>query len=388
VISKDRSSWRSVSFRAATALGIEVFVCADEVSGVGGLELPINFLTLHRCSIRHEYFSTNESRDPFFDAATKTWLITNPSHCKELLASANLRPASFAENYHTLQQRLGIDFSSLTFTFDHIPLCLYGDRHMRARRRASEFLVARKAALNARIPQAVATHFDALQREGRVEIMDSTVVPLILDIMSTVIDTDISVVDCRNASLVFDQSIGVNKRRKIAAEIATLRDLISSRLGASATEDEVGLRLALVILGKDTLIGTLGESLYRLLELNPGRRLCEIDYPEFPLETGVPIIERVVVTPFKLATCNFVSGDRVRILMQTFAYTAEPRNRANFFGTGAHACLGRPVSMQLWNAITAFLSKVPLLAHVLAYYPRTSDYIFACPERLEVDLCR
>jgi len=355
---------------------------------VAGAGMTQDFLTLHRCSIRHEYFSANESKGPFFDAGTKTWIITKPSHCKELLASTNLRPASFAENYQTLQQRLGIDFSSLTFTFDYIPLCLHGDRHMRARRRASEFLVARKAALNERIPQAVATHFNALQREGRVEIMDSAVIPSVLDIMSMVVDTDISTMDCRNASLVFDQSIGVNKRRKVEAEIATLRELISCRLGASATEDEVGLRLALVILGKDTLIGTLGESLYRLLELNHGRRLFEIDYPEFPLETGVPIIERVVVTPFKLANCNFASGDRVRILMQTFAYTAEPRNRSNFFGTGAHACLGRPVSMQLWNAITAFLSNVPLLAHVLAYYPRTSDYIFACPERLEIELCR
>src|SRR6185312_17235704 len=105
-----------------------------------------------------------------------------------------------------------------------------GDRHARARRRVSEFLASRKTALNARIPDAVATHFNAFRREGRVEIMKDAILPLVLDIISTVIDIDISDVDCQNASLVFDKSISVNKRRNVAAEIATLRDLISGHL--------------------------------------------------------------------------------------------------------------------------------------------------------------
>jgi hypothetical protein len=218
--------------------------------------------------------------------------------------------------------------------------------------------------------------------------MKDTVLPLVLDIISTVIDIDVSAVDCPNASLIFDKSIGVNKRRRIAAEIATLRGLISSRLGVSGTEEDVGLRLALLILGKDALIGTLGESLYRLLEANSGRRLVDIEYPDFPLETGVPFIERLVVTPFKLAACDFAMGDRVRIFLQTFAYAGEPRSRTNFFGAGAHACLGRPISIEIWNAITALLSKVPLRANVVSYSARTSDYVFACPEHLQVELCR
>src|SRR5271166_5677226 len=108
------------------------------------VQMPVNFLMLHRDPIRHQYFSRKENLEPFFDTVTKTWIIANPSHCRDLIASNNLRPASYAEDYYTLEQRLGIDFSSLTFAFDHIPLCLHGDRHLRSRRRASEFLATRR----------------------------------------------------------------------------------------------------------------------------------------------------------------------------------------------------------------------------------------------------
>jgi cytochrome P450 len=350
------------------------------------VETSINYLMLHRDPVRHQYFSNKENRDPIFDPVAKAWIVTDPSQSRELIASANLRPVPYAEDYQALEGRLGIDFSSLTFAFNHIPICLHGDRHVRSRRRVSEFLAARKASLNARIPEAVATHFNAFRREGQVEVMEDVVVPLVHDIISTVIDIDISAQDCPNASLVFDKSTGVKKRRRIAAEIASLRELISSRLGPNTTDDDVGLRLALLILGKDALIGTLGESLYRLLEVNAGRQLSDIEYPDFPPETGVPFIERQVVAPFRLADREFAAGDRVRIFLQAFAYAGGPRSRTNFFGSGAHACLGRPVSIEIWNAITALLSGVPLRANVLAYSARTSDYVFACPERLQVEL--
>jgi cytochrome P450 len=348
---------------------------------------PINFLTFHRDTVRHRYFSSGADRGPLFDIATRTWIITKPLHCKELIASSNLRPISYAQDYELLQGRLGIDFSSLVFAFSNIPLCLHGERHAYYRRRVSELLASRRAAVNARIPEAVAAHLDCFRHEGRLEVMQDVVLPLVLDIISTTIDVGISPAECRNASLVFDKSIGVAKRRKIAAEIATLRKLISCRLGAGATEEDVGLRLALLILGKDALVGTLGESLHRWLQVNSGCRLAEIGYPEFPPETGVPFIERSVVRPFTLASCEFACGDRVRIFLQTFAYSDEPRSSVNFFGGGAHACLGRSVSIQIWNAVTDVLATIPLRAHVFSYSARASDYVFTCPERLEVDLC-
>ena len=121
-------------------------------------------------------------------------------------------------------------------------------------------------------------------------------------------------------------------------------------------DDNVGLRLALVIVGKDSPLGTLGERLHRVLADNSGRRLEDIDYPELPPETGVPFIERLVVSPFRYSECNFRCGDRVRIFLQSFAYAAEAA-RTNYFGAGAHTCLGRRLSLQVWKAVTAHCPK-------------------------------
>jgi cytochrome P450 len=345
-----------------------------------------NFLTLHRESERHSYLAVAESRDPFLDDATRTWIVTKPAQCRELIASNNLRPATYAEDYAALEQRLGMDFSSLIFAFSHIPLCLDGEPHRTARRRISEFLATRKPALQIGLPKAVAAHFGRFAQAGRIEVMGEVIQPFVLEIISTIIGIEVSALASLNASIIFDRSLGIPRRRKVAAEVAGLRDLISTRAGAEASEDDIGMRLALVILGRDALIGTLGESLYRLLNENPGRLLGDIDWPELPPETGVPFIERVVVTPFAAEGTCFAAGDRVRIFLQSFAYAADPKSRMTFFGAGAHACLGRPVSLDAWRAITAYLSQIPLRASVASYAVRTSDYVFTCPDRLDVDL--
>jgi hypothetical protein len=144
-----------------------------------------------RCPHAHSETTTEDShsktlqnhphdltKKPYFDSATRTWIIANPFQCKELIVSSSLRPIAYAQDYAALQRRLGIDFSSLVFAFENIPLCLHGEPHARSRRRASEFLAARKASINARLPQAVATHLDVFRHEGRVEMMNDAVLPL------------------------------------------------------------------------------------------------------------------------------------------------------------------------------------------------------------------
>ena len=351
------------------------------------MELSVNFLTLHREPVRHGYFRAHAARDPFFDPVAKAWIVTNPAQCRHLISSSELHPASYEEDYRALNERLGIDFPGLRFAFSHIPLCLHGDRHVRSRRRASEFLAARRPMMSAQIPELIARHFGRLARAGRLELMADVIVPLVHDVISLIVGTDIgSELECRNASVVFDKSIGVTKRRRIDAEIAKLRETIASHLGEDSDEEDTGLRLAFLILGKDALTGTLGESLHRVLEDNPGQRLSDIDYPELPPETGVPYIERHVTAPFEFAGCNFAQGERVRIFLQSFAYQDQEASRTNFFGAGAHACLGRPLSLEIWKGIAAFLSTIPLRASLLTHVPRTSDYVFTCPEQLQVEL--
>ncbi len=343
-----------------------------------------NFLTLHREDLRHEYFAGHAGAPPFYDAATQAWIVTDPLQCKELIASGKLRPATYSADYHALQARLGIDFSGMGFAFEHIPLCQHGDVHVGSRRRISEFLAVRKAQVQARLPGMVSANLAALASEGEIDVMQNCIVPLVQDMIAATTGIDAAVVaECSTVSAVFDRSIGIAKRRRIEAEIGILRQRISET-GETQTEEEVGMRLALLILGRDALTGTLGESLHRVFVDNAGKRLSDISYPELPPETGVPWVERQVLTPFHLAGCDFAKGDRVRVYLQTLSTSKENKTLTGFFGSGPHVCLGRPLSLDVWKEIVAFLSRVPLRVRVDSYSAKTSDYVFTCPQRLDV----
>jgi hypothetical protein len=187
-------------------------------------------------------------------------------------------------------------------------------------------------------------------------------------------------------SKIFDRSIGPRKRQRINAELGRLRELISSRLGPGASEEAVGLRLALFVLGRDTLLGTIGESLHSIFAANPDRRLNEICYPEVPPETGVPFIERIVIEPFAELGTQFSVGDRLRIYLQAFAYSGSGRERARIFGVGGHMCLGKSLSLDLWRAVTSYLAAIPLHAAVVSHALCTDNYVFLCPEHMTLRL--
>lgn len=343
-----------------------------------------NFLTLHREDSRHEYFAGHAGAPPFFDDATQAWIVTDPAQCKELIASAKLRPATYSADYDALQARLGIDFSGMRFAFEHIPVCQHGDVHVASRRRISEFLAARKAQVQARLPDMVSTNLAVLASEGKNDVMQNCIVPLVQDVIAATTGIDATVIaECSTVSAVFDRSIGIAKRRRIEAEINILRQRISDTEEA-LTEEEIGMRLALLILGRDALTGMLGESLHRVFVDNAGRRLSDISYPELPPETGLPWVERQVLTPFHLAGCDLVKGDRVRVYLQTLSTSKENKALTGFFGSGPHVCLGRPLSFDVWKEIAAFLSRVPLRVRLDSYSVKTSDYVFTCPQRLDV----
>jgi hypothetical protein len=348
--------------------------------------VDIGYLTFHRSSDRHRQYLAGANR-PIFDTVTNAWIITEPGCCERLLASPDTRPATYSDDYAVLQKRLGIDFSNVLLAFLHIPMCLHDDEHRKARRRVAEHLAARRSDLSAGIENALRVHLKPLQEEGELEVVHQVLEPLILSVTEKITDIPAAVAaDCRSVSTIFDKSIGPRKRQRIDAELARMRAAIVFKLGPRLSDDAVGLRLALIILGRDTLLGTLGESLYSVIAANHGRRLNEISYPPVPPETGVPYIERIAVKTFCDQETLFKVGDRLRICLQAFVYSKAPRDGAKIFGVGSHLCLGKALSLDLWKGITCALSKIPLYADIVCHDLRKDDYVFLCPSRLDVRL--
>ena len=214
--------------------------------------------------------------------------------------------------------------------------------------------------------------------------MAEAIEPFVADFMGALIDIEDAGFDADSLiSRIFSRGMGIAKRKRAEAEVAALR----ARIEASGVSDQadVGQKLAMMILGRDALTGTIAYSLRDVFEAGQGRPFAALDFPELPSSTGVPYIERMAHERVTIDGLALQPGDRVRIMLRAFGHSGDARDRAQFFGAGAHTCLGRPIALEAWAAIEAFLSGLPTTVGPLRCTPRNDD-IFAIPASLELEV--
>jgi hypothetical protein len=268
----------------------------------------------------------------------------------------------------------------------YVPFCLNGSEHREARRRMARYLGQRRSAVAALIPELVDECLGAMEHASQVDMARDVLRPLSTRYILAVAGVEADWRTVGRTTGMFDRLLGIRKRLRAEQDVKNLRELVRQGLGPEEGVEDEGQRLALIIVGLDSLFGTLGESLARTFREHSGRRTGEMAFPSAPTETGVPHLERVVVEPFERAGVTFERGDRIRVLMQGFSYTKQSSDHLRLFGLGVHACLGRQLSLDLWSRLTSRLTELNRRVEILDHVMRTEDYVFACPEKLLIRL--
>jgi cytochrome P450 len=320
-----------------------------------------------------------------WDARLGAWVVDEAAACRAFLTHGSLSPPPYVELYGELEERFGLDFSNLRLAFGHIPLCLHGPQHANARKAIAGQLARRRSAVLSTMAERVALHFGCLGQPGQVELMAQAVEPFVADFMGALIAVADTGFDADSLiSRIFSRGMGIAKRKRAEAEVAAPR----ARIEASGVSDQadVGQKLAMMILGRDALTGTLAYSLRDVLAAGQGMPFAALDWPDLPSSTGVPYIERMAHESAIVEGLTLAPGDRVRIMLRAFGETADPRERAQFFGAGAHTCLGRPIALEAWAAIGLYLRGLPTTVGALDCQARVDD-IFAIPARLDLEVC-
>ena len=319
-----------------------------------------------------------------WDARLGAWIVDEAAACRAFLTHASLSPPPYVDLYGELEARFGLDFSNLRLAFGHIPLCLHGPQHANARKAIAGQLARRRSTVLGAMEARVAQHFGRLARPGPVELMAEAIEPFVADFMGALIDIEDAGLDADSLiSRIFSRGMGIAKRKRAEAEVAALRARIEA--GGATDRADVGQKLAMMILGRDALTGTLAYSLRDVLVAAEGRRFAARTWPGLPSSTGVPYIERMAHEAARVEGVTLAPGERVRIMLRAFGETGDARDRAQFFGAGAHTCLGRPIALEAWAAIGTFLCGLPTTAGPLRCTPRNDD-IFAIPASLELEV--
>ncbi len=268
----------------------------------------------------------------------------------EVLKSDAFEVACFANSYRLLEQRLGLDFSSVIRILETMPLALNGAEHAARRGDMIRIIAEARPRLFAALPQIVAEHFDALSKPGRHDLVADAIVPAVHQAMGVVVGTDTGLAVDTMVSQVLDVGLGVAQRVRMNADLA---GLISCLRTSSQMEDEDRLnsRLALVVLGREPMIGTIGLALLEHLQTQaPSLRVA-------PAHSGVPFIARRAVTDVVVAGEQVCAQEFVRCELQSGDAVLD---KATFFGSGPHMCVGRVLANDMFQALTRYLDANPL----------------------------
>jgi hypothetical protein len=184
-------------------------------------------------------------------------------------------------------------------------------------------------------------------------------------------------------SRIFSASLGIAKRRRLNEEIAFYRDRVAAAFPGDAPLRQ-DARLALAILGRDSLTGTLALSLRAHFEAVADQPLLSRSLPAIPTHTGVPYVDREALADREVDGSRVLAGETVRLALASLEGQGDA-TRQRFFGGGAHLCLGRPLSIALMERISGELATMPTRVSLRRFALRKDD-VFAFPEAFEIEV--
>jgi hypothetical protein len=312
----------------------------------------MDLLSLHFRESRLEEFK--RAQDIFFSPDLKQWIVFKPELVVELLRDERLIVPNMVEAVQMLENRYKRKFPNLTFAVSRIPLLLNGEVHRDVRCGQADMVTQGRASVTAALPELMRHYVEPMDRQANPDWITSTFIPLVGDVFCIMCNCPRSLPFPKLViSRLFDRFVSLAALDAAEQQIALLR----LELAKTAPNADPALVVPLFIIGRDTLVGTLATSFYSILRQNLNRRFADIEFPDFPPETGVPIAERIAADNITIGPHAIAAGDRIRMYFQPISSADGAVARQNLFGTGAHSCLGRAISLDVWRALTNALNR-------------------------------
>jgi len=335
-------------------------------------------LTLHQQPDRRERY---EQLRPFsFEEDLGVLCVYDADLISEIFRSEDFRTNPFADHYREIAERTGIDFQASIATLDHIPFSKEGAEHQRLRKEMNKIVSAESqvhiAGMEAFIAELTASLFVAA---NEIELTRQLARPIFFELFGRWLKVDErEFIEESNFSAVFDGAMSLNRRKRVNANLKGLRCAFAERADRIPTTPEIAV--AMNVLGNDALMGSLVLSLWHVLEQNAGARLNDIEIPPNLVATGVPFIERIANRDIEINGMKVAKDEKVRLMIDATSRQITGIEADLFFGKGRHLCIGKPMTLVIWRAISRGLRKIPLRFTMGDMKLRTGDYAFNYPE--------
>jgi cytochrome P450 len=310
-------------------------------------------------------------------SSIRCWCVHDAASITTILKSTNFSVATYAEVYRSLEEKLGVECAGLTRALRHIPLANEGDIHAALRRDLARLVNRQFKEAKQHLADFTRETVTNVCRIGsRVDLVKDIIRPVADALFASLLGVNLpnTVEGSVSVSQIFDRFLSLNRRKLMNAQADRMLHAFAAATDELKTSPDYAL--ALTIIGHDSIVASFGRSLLRLLEDGAGKRLCELSLPQSLPETGVPYVERLVLTDYCIGGVTLRAGDRVRLYLDAANNSAERAEACPIFGKGRHSCLGDEISTWLWQTLMAELARLPLKFSVSNVNRREKDYVF------------
>jgi cytochrome P450 len=316
---------------------------------------------------------------------SKRWMVTAPDLIREVMTNDAFAVPSY--DISQLTARLNIDLAVLNRLRNWLPLAHEGERHRELRASFARAIAARTDPALGVLRQALEDRRSVFDQPAGSEVcLFSTLFrPALRQAIASLSGVPLPEgLAVEVIPQLFDDTISLSRRRRINATL----EAVSSFMPASLSDDERQIRMAIIALSANTLLGSTCLTFIEQLGGAPGTPLSGIDWGRDLVRTALPLVEKRVVKPVQLGGQPLKPGDRLRLFIEAAGFTPEGRHCYDdlFFAVGVHKCVGMNFSIKAWQAVAGFLSSVNRSVKLEAVTERDGDYVFNLPERIVVKL--
>jgi cytochrome P450 len=326
---------------------------------------------LHSAENRPAVFAELAPRVWREDDVLRMWVVADPRIIQQILRSPEAELLDLGKILSAVKARFGVELANMEYACGVLPVLVREDVHASIRKQFSAFLSGRLADLDPQLPGIVKASLAALRKKGRVDIIAQVVNPLIQKLFSILLKSELPAEFLTlHVVEILSFKAMLTHLKKLDARIGTV---LSYLRATTADEEEVGWKFTCLVFGLHTVAMMLVESLVTALREGEGKAVAKL--PDFPIETGVPVSHRRAKADFELEGYKFEAGAFIRLQMQALGYSPSSEDRKYIFGAGAHTCLGKHLSLSIWDAFRREFDAIDLRARVIDYRLSPSHYI-------------
>lgn len=337
---------------------------------------------LHSVDNRRALFAQLSPPNWLENDLLRAWVVTDPAAILRVFRSPLAVVSSLTEVLKAIRENYGTELPNVAYACGVLPLLVADEAHPAARKGFATFLAARLAELEGELSELSKACLSPLSCPGRVDIVSEVVDPFIHRVFSVFLQCDLPPEFlAMHVGDILSFNTNLARLRSLEARIAGTLEFLRA---TTPNEADIAWKFTCLVFGLDSLAMMLTESIVTAVRDASDDR-AGVRLPQFPIETGVPVTFRRAKSDFDMDGCAFKAGDLIRLQLQAFGYSEQAEHRNFIFGAGMHSCVGKQLSLRIWDSFKREFDRLDLKARIADYQLMPSHFIIL-HKLVEVDV--